>query len=214
MHATYYARKMTLPDFPHMPDEADHFNNTSKEPHKPAGSRLQKLLPAIIAGCVVGLMMLNSHHAPVTDQDELTLLKSMATTDENAQLQLGLAYRDGRLGIKPDHSQADYWLQRSATGGNSYAQELMGEHPQKNSVESFGKEVERLLPLQQDINHLTALAESGDSRAEFELAMRYRDGAWGVKPSPALFYQWLEKSASAGNVVAQQELNRINTTTR
>lgn len=210
MHAIHYARKMSLPDYPDFAEEA-HADHSRQGPGKPAGTTLQKLLPVLFAGCVLGLVILNAHHAPVTDKEELTLLQSMAVSDENAQLQLGLAYRDGRLGLKQDPVQADYWLQRSATGGNPYARQLLGEQPHDNGVASFGKEVARLLPPQQDIDHLKALAESGDSIAEFELAMRYRDGSWGVKPSAALFREWLEKSAAAGNPVAQQELNRITT---
>lgn len=210
MHTAHYARKIDLPGYPFLADETGDVHNTNKTAWTP----LQKWLPILIIGCVLSIAMLSTRQAPVADRDELSLLQNMATTDENAQLQLGLAYRDGRLGLKQDPAQANYWLQRSATGGNPYAKQLLGEKSQVSKAGAFGGEVTRLLPLQQDIDHLKSLAVAGDSRAQFELAMRYRDGSWGVERNPVLFREWLEKSAAAGNVVARQELNQIETATR
>jgi TPR repeat protein len=210
MHTLHYARKMTLPGYPLLADEAG-ISRNSKNSNTRLGKAWTfplKVLSFVLAGCMLGVVMINAQQAHFTDKEELALLQNMATNDENAQLQLGLAYRDGRLGLKQDALQADYWLHRSAAGGNLYAKRLLGMQPQNKA--SFGSEVRRLLPLQQDIGHLESMAESGDSRAQFELAMRYRDGSWGVERSPDLFREWLEKSAAAGNTVAHRELNMLN----
>jgi len=201
MHTAHYARKIDLPYG--MADDPAH--NTSG---KVARTTLQKWTPFVIAGCLLSIVALSSHQAPLADKDELSLLQTMAVTDENAQLQLGLAYRDGRLGLKADPAQANYWLQRSATNGNAYAKQLLGDKPQAQQAASFSGEMARL-PLAQSIEHLKSQAASGDSRAQFELAMRYRDGSWGVERDPVLFREWLEKSAAGGNPIARQELDKI-----
>ena len=42
--------------------------------------------------------------------------------------------------------------------------------------------------------------------AEFQLAARYRDGAWAENRDPAKAYYWLRRSASAGNPLAMRAL--------
>lgn len=203
MHTAHYARKFALPAYELMADESNGVRNTSG---KAAWTPLQMLIPLVIVGCMLGMVVLSSHQPPEADKDAVALLQRMAVTDENAQLQLGLAYRDGRLGLKADPVQASYWLQRSASGGNAYAKQLLGDKAARSQNASFSEVVARM-PLQQSITYLKSLAESGDSRAQFELAMRYRDGAWGVERNPEFYRVWLEKSAASGNQVARQLLN-------
>ncbi len=60
--------------------------------------------------------------------DEISWLSSLATAGDNgAQLEIGLAYRDGRYGLNPDASTALYWLKRSADNGNAYAEASVGD---------------------------------------------------------------------------------------
>lgn len=207
MHTAHYARKFDLPAYEFMADGGSGARNTSG---KTAWTPLQKLIPLTVAGCLLGLVTLSSHRPPETNKEALSLLQSMASTDENAQLQLGLAYRDGRLGLNADPVQANYWLERSATAGNAYAKELLGEKAVKSQSLSFTGEVASL-PLQESITHLKSLAASGDSQAQFELAIRYRDGSWGVERNPELYQSWLEKSAAAGNKIAREVLDTDTT---
>jgi len=78
------------------------------------------ILLAIIFTCVFA-------GAPNQARDELDWLSRLANNgDAGAQLQLGLAYRDGRYGLTPDAKIALYWLKQSATGGNAYAEDAIG----------------------------------------------------------------------------------------
>jgi len=49
-------------------------------------------------------------------------------------------------------------------------------------------------------------AQSGDSVAEFQLGMRYRDGAWSVNRDPDKASYWLKRAAAAGNPLAVKAL--------
>ncbi len=209
MHTAHYARKIDLPGYDFQAGET----GTRDPSGKMARTALQKWTPLVIAGCLLSIVALSSHQTPLAGKDELSLLQTMAATDENAQLQLGLAYRDGRLGLKADQTQANYWLQRAATNGNPYAKQLLSDKPHGAQAPSLTEAVARL-PLAPSIEHLKSQAAAGDSQAQFELAMRYQDGSWGVERNPALSHEWLEKSAAAGNDLARQELNKIETSTR
>lgn len=58
----------------------------------------------------------------------------------------------------------------------------------------------------QSIDNLKSRAMNGDSVAEYQLAMHYRDGAWGVAADPKAALEWLRMSANRGNPVAMQTL--------
>lgn len=53
---------------------------------------------------------------------------------------------------------------------------------------------------------LIARAQQGDPVAEYQLAMRYRDGAWDVNPDAEKSMVWLQRSAAAGNRIAMKDL--------
>ncbi len=58
------------------------------------------------------------------------------------------------------------------------------------------------------LDELTALAESGDARAQYELGTRYIDGV-SVARDPKLATQWLEKAAAQGLAPAQYRLGSL-----
>lgn len=83
------------------------------------------LLPGgILAAAILASIVLGSHVAPRDELDWLTRLADQG--DDGAQLQLGLAYRDGRYG-PADTKTGIYWLQRSAAGGNAFAEDAIGK---------------------------------------------------------------------------------------
>jgi TPR repeat protein len=229
--------------------------------------------------------------------------------DAGAELQLGLAYREGLyglkrdpqaslkwlleaarhgdayaadavanayaqgLGIAVDPGQAAYWWGRAARGGNVDAQEHLGEEllaegrnrdalrwlraaadqgdvraredlarlyredilPEsvlpdadtqrgENPLEVLGAElhspglkalydlwdaVETDMPILQSTDELLERANRGDPLAEFQLGLRYRDGAWAVRRDPAKARVWLERAAAAGNRNAAQALKQL-----
>jgi len=78
------------------------------------------LLISISAGCLV-------YGAPNRPDEDLRLLRQMAGDgDAGAQLQLGIDYRDGRLGLRRDPATGLGWLLRSAQNGNAYAEDTIG----------------------------------------------------------------------------------------
>jgi uncharacterized protein len=62
---------------------------------------------------------------------------------------------------------------------------------------------------EQSTEVLMAKAKQGDPVAEFQLAVRYRDGAWDVNPDQQKSITWLKRSAAAGNRVAMHDLAKI-----
>lgn len=59
---------------------------------------------------------------------ELDWLNTLANKgDAGAQLQLGMAYREGRYGLTPDTKTGMYWLNQSASNGNAYAEMVLGK---------------------------------------------------------------------------------------
>lgn len=64
---------------------------------------------------------------PDSANSELSWLKQLSDAgDSGAQLQLGVAYRDGLYGLKPDAKTGLYWLKQSANTGNAYSEDTVG----------------------------------------------------------------------------------------
>jgi len=53
---------------------------------------------------------------------------------------------------------------------------------------------------------LAQQAAAGDPTAEYQLALRYRDGAWGTRRDPRQAQTWLRRAAADGNHLAVQAL--------
>jgi uncharacterized protein len=243
-------------------------------------------------------------------ESELDWLNKLAAQgDAGAQLQLGLAYRDGRYGLHPDPrasldwlraageagdsyaadavandyangagiphdpQQAVYWWSRAARGGNADAQTHLGEYllseghddeavdwlrdaanrgdmrartdlsklyrkdilPEQelpdadllrgaNPVAVLGEQLNSISlkalitildaaetdsPLLQSSDELLQRAISGDPLAEYQLGLRYRNGAWAVGRDPVKARVWLERAAAAGNRNAAEALAEL-----
>lgn len=82
-------------------------------------------LPGILLiAAIAAISMFGSHTKPGTELDWLSQLANKG--DVGAELQLGLAYRDGRYGLTPNPKTALYWLKQSANGGNAFAEDALG----------------------------------------------------------------------------------------
>jgi TPR repeat protein len=80
-------------------------------------------LGAMLAMAAVAVILLGS---AVKADDEIGWLNRLAESgDEGAQLQLGLAYRDGHYGLTPDLTKEMYWIKRAAENGNAYAEDAL-----------------------------------------------------------------------------------------
>lgn len=255
-------------------------------------------------GAAAGAMLLAAfagHGMRLQPDQEIAWLNRLASTgDAGAQLQLGLAYRDGRYGLAPDAKTGLYWLTQAAANGQSYAADLVGtayaegqgtprdmatarhwwniaaKDGNAHAAQRLGEQLASTDPVsadqwleraaaqgdkqaEQDLRGLysrnaapasdlqlgksplnvvanqidsptlktlagawnlltlpaTAMqtsdalrqsAQAGDPTAEFQLGMRYRDGAWSVNRDPAQAEYWLQRAAADGNHLAVQAL--------
>ncbi|MGD8935387.1 MAG: tetratricopeptide repeat protein [Thiogranum sp.] len=264
----------------------------------------KRLLTSLIGGlAAAGAIAVAAHNGGGSPANrELAWLSHLAKTgNTGAQLQLGLVYREGRYGVKPDartslrwlsaagrggnayaadvvanafaagqgaprNAQlARHWWQLAASGGNADAQTHLGEallaegkrdravdwlrdaadrgdarahndlaalyrqqavtdadlHRGENRIAALGERLDSdgwkaifatwrtvaaSSPLEQTAGALVSRAQQGDPVAEYQLALRYRDGAWSVTRDPQQAMTWLQRSAAAGNPVAAQTL--------
>jgi len=269
-------------------------------------SRHSRKLPltALIAGLAAtgGLAVLAGHAHGVPAKREIAWVEQLAGSgDAGAQLQLGLAYRDGRYDLKPDPQTSLHWLTAAGRAGNAYAADLAGNayatgqgtprdtrqalhwwqiaaaagnadaqthlgesllaagdedggtnwlrqaadrgntrahadltalyrdqglpdadlHRGENPVAALAERldargvnalfaawrtIETNTPLVLTGETLISQAREGDPVAEYQLGMRYRNGAWAVTRDPQLASFWLQRSAAAGNRLAAHSL--------
>jgi TPR repeat protein len=212
--------------------------SASRGPHnRPNGSSLPgALVTPWLGGTLVALAFaavyaVGGSLKPPSEAQWLTNLA--ASGNSGAQLQLGLAYRDGALGLKPDRAASLHWLRTSAQGGNAYAaQTLQPEGHASRDGAVQGMTLAALatrfhsLTLQamsvvadliswaslapQSATALRMTADGGDPIAQYQLGIRYRDGGWGVERDTAQARSWLTRAAGAGNPLAAQALLSIS----
>jgi uncharacterized protein len=231
MTSTKYYRMM---EKPHRPDNATPGgtaqDDCSRARRLSGGYRLGV---TIVAGLV--LVFLLKGGLPPSDSQELAWLNRLAVANNpDAQLQLGLAYREGRYGLAPDARAGQYWLEKAARNGEQYAVDLLAGHPTTEegaheaartpvtsrldtlatqlkspmlvTISALWKILGLGLTGSQSSDSLKQRAQSGDPAAEFQLGMRYRDGAWGVNRDPDKASYWLKRAAEAGNSLAVKAL--------
>jgi len=231
MTSTKYYRMM---EKPHRPDNGKPGGSAQDDcSHACRLSGGYLLGAAIVAGLV--LVFLLKGGLPPSDSQELAWLNRLAAANNpDAQLQLGLAYREGRYGLAPDTRAGQYWLEKAARNGEDYAIDLLAGHatteagaqeaariPVSSRLDAIAAQVKspmlvtisalwKILGLgltgSQSPDGLQQRAQSGDSVAEFQLGMRYRDGAWSVNRDPDKASYWLKRAAAAGNPLAVKAL--------
>jgi TPR repeat protein len=142
----------------------------------------------------------------------------------HAASQLGLAM-NSRAVSDAEHDQARRWLARGAALGDAGARRALGidvasspkgfsggsrDDAGMPTLSGIATGIYGLLqaadPQLQSIDSLKQRAFNGDSVAQYQLAMRYRDGSWGVEADPQLALRWLEQAAKDGNAVAMTTL--------
>ena len=188
-------------------------------PRKPQRRSYRAAVGALVA-CLALSGVLLHHRNP----SSFPLLQHAAADgDENAQLLLGLAYRDGRQGVTPDPAKATYWLRRSAEGGNAYAEGLLrAKAPEDVSVVSkpaspnagFAAHAQSFLGAvtrSRSIEGLQRAARSGDAQAQYQLGYRYQTGSWGVEQDAAKAVYWLRRAAENGDQAAARALAHLQT---
>jgi len=155
---------------------------------------------ALVAG--LALVFLLQGGLPPSDSQELAWLNCRsAANNPDAQLQLGLVYREGRYGLAPDARAGQYWLENAALNGEQYAVDLLAGHPATKTgadeaartsvtsrLDAIAAQVKspmlvtisalwKILGLgltgSQSSDALQQRAQSGGPTAEFQLGMRY-----------------------------------------
>jgi TPR repeat protein len=102
-------------------------------------SGLLRWLPGAALAAVVGAAVLLGTHDKAGD--ELQWLSRLATEGSSgAELQLGLAYRDGLYGLSPDAQTGFHWLKKAADSGNPYAEDAVASAYTKG--QGTGKDLE------------------------------------------------------------------------
>jgi TPR repeat protein len=244
-----------------------------------------------VAVLALTLAALATHHP--ADSSVITQLYQQATDGQSrkAQVELGIAYRDGLYGLTRDQHTAALWLEKAAGAGDAYAAALLGDVYARGKgvqqddatamrwwrqaaqagnahatakiglalmqhastpyardeaqqwlqraasqgyaearqavgvdsaqamtvfapgaqgadklLSSLYQQWKRIVPGSQDIADLKQAAFGGDNVAQYQLALRYRDGSWGVKADPQQALSWLQQAAQHGNPVAMDTL--------
>jgi TPR repeat protein len=104
--------------------QSSNFTNPMSLQSPATPGKFLRWLPAgLLAAAVAAAALLGAANRP---GDELDWLSRLAHEgDSGAQLQLGLAYRDGRYGLNPDARTGFYWLDKAAEAGNAYAEDAV-----------------------------------------------------------------------------------------
>lgn len=109
---------------------ASHFNKLPQiiAPQNLSSDKIRSITQWLFGAALVAtactVIMLGS---AVSAGDEIDWLNQLAKSgDEDAQLQIGLAYRNGSYGLTPDTTKEMYWIKRAAENGNAYAEDALG----------------------------------------------------------------------------------------
>lgn len=174
-------------------------------------------------------MSLAAHAAGVPAAQEVDWLGRLAEQgDAGAELQIGLAYLEGRYGLTRDSQVARRWLRAAAADGNDYAAKIARQPithirpqpaddsvaaearrldmPGLNALMAVWHTLEISSPSTYSRDALLARANQSDPLAEYQLGLRYRDGGWAVEPDAQQSRRWLRKAAADGNRLAAQAL--------
>jgi len=128
---------------------------------------------------------------------ELAWLHRLADDgDTGAELQLGLAYRDGRYGLHPDFRAALKWLSTAGRNGNAYAADAVG------NAYATGQGTPRDSQQAEYWWRLAARGGNADAQAHLGEAL-LTEGRNGRALS------WLRDAADLGNERARADLARL-----
>jgi hypothetical protein len=128
---------------------------------------------------------------------EADLLRELATNgDAGAQLQLGLAYRDGRDGLTADAATGLHWLDESARQGNAYAAD--------RAANAYAQGEGTQPDMQQAMHWWQVAAQGGNADAQRHLGRQLL--AQG-RTDAAL--RWLRRAADSGDAGAHDELVQL-----
>ena len=151
--------------------------------------------------CLLLLSGMQTAHSTGTTPAELQLIAHEAQDgSDGAQLLYGLAYLEGRYGLKPDAAKGVHWLRRSARTGNPYAQLMLGDC----YIDGTGVAKDP----QQAARWWRKAALGGNPQAQYLIGKACLEGT-GTDKDPTCATDWLTKSAEQGNKDAQYLLGKM-----
>jgi TPR repeat protein len=160
-------------------------------------SKLPLYRPAIglaLAGIIV---VIAGRAGGVSTEKEVDWLNRLANSgNPGAQLQLGLAYRDGRLGLTPDIHAARHWLAIAARNGDAYAADA--------TANSYAAEQGNPANREQALYWWKQAAREGNADAQTHLGEAML--AQGEKTKAVT---WLRNAADRGNSHARADLAQL-----
>jgi len=177
-----------------MPRAGNHSVTSLNEPNKIgiAGQLQPSCVDRIAA--VMLLVVLSS--ATVSAED-LAALKERATNgDPNAQISLGIAYRDGR-GVAQDDAQALAWFRRAAEKNDAAAFDNLGwmcEHGLGTTAD-----------LAEAARCYRESADGGHAQGQWNLGRMYAETSWG-RYDNAEAARWYRRAADGGHREARYRL--------
>jgi len=123
--------------------------------------------------------------------------------------QLANAYAGGD-GTAADPRLARHWWQVAAGSGNADARRHLGED-RPGVLQAVLSVLTGQARHDQTHAALLARAEAGDSTAQYQVAIRYREGAAGFPQDAAQSAAWLRRAAASGNALARETLAENHT---
>jgi len=161
----------------------------------------QRILPPtpvfLLLGIIAAGVLLAVRDSGVSPGGELDWLSHLARSgDAGAQMELGLAYRDGRYGLETDPRTGLYWLTTAAENGNAYAADAVG------NAYAVGQGTHR--DAQQALHWWRLAARGGNADAERQLASQLiasGDTGEGI--------DWLRGAANRGDNAAHAMLLQL-----
>jgi TPR repeat protein len=128
--------------------------------------------------------------------DAMTHFLNAANNNEaEAQYQIGLMY-EGGLGVPKNDSAAVTWFQKAGDQGHTLAEASLGYYYFSKGDYSLAIKWNKLA------------AENGNSTAQYNLALMYRDGL-GLEKNLGEAINWFNKAAVAGDDDAKAELAKL-----
>jgi len=118
----------------------------------------------------------------------------------DAQFLIGKLYHEGYV-VAQDQQLARDWLGRAAASGHTEAINLLA------LIDTFLKAT--TLTAQESYSALKDRAEQGDPHAQYELGLRYENGAYDVTADPEKALAWFRRAARNGNLLAMKKLGEI-----
>lgn len=119
-------------------------------------------------------------------------LENAEAGEADAQYEVGIMYLKGQ-GVSQDRDKAIQWLKKASDAGNQQATSKLG----------------RIQEQQDKFEHLLGRAESGNLKAQYEVAMMYLKGR-GIERDGKRGRQWLLKAADQGDAKATTRLGIVN----